>query len=170
MFIVGPPAAGKTTLARHLLGPKAVPLAGDPPMTIADGVVAIGHFPSGRFGGGDHIPPGGGERALEAARMLDRPLTIIDGNRFAVARHRGTAIRLFDRVLVVHLTAPEHVCHQRRIARGSKTNPAWMLGRRGQAERFAESHPQTLNLDSTVSTAQLAAAVRARLALMGLPG
>lgn len=170
LFIFGPPAAGKTTLAIELIGDAPLTLTDDPKLTLAPDLCALGHYPGGRFGGGDHIPPGKGEAALIAAAAHGKPLTIIDGNRFALARHHGTAIRLFDRVLCVHLDAPEPELHRRRVARGSKTNPAWMAGRRGLTDRFAEQCPGTVRLQGTTPTAALATTVRSRLSLLGWAG
>jgi hypothetical protein len=157
LWVVGPPGAGKTTLVRALLDAadprgQRYTTAG-PKWTVVPGRLTLaGHYVGGTFDGADTVPYNGVEPALRdwaASVVLQNPLTVLDGDRFS----HGSALRFFDRgdlqafvrdgpdvrTAAVLLTAPSRVLAERRAERGSKQNPAWVLGRETKARRFAES-------------------------------
>lgn len=148
LWIVGEPGAGKTTLAREIMGcdlvPRVLSEKPDPKWTRAgDMIAAAGHYTGDTFDGADTVPYNGAAKAL--AYWLEHyravPLTIFDGDRFS---HAG-ALEWFKtnapghRLACVKLWLPERVAAQRRAARSDKVqNPAWVKGRTTKAARFAE--------------------------------
>lgn len=161
LFMVGPPGVGKTTLVRLLLDPENY-LHPAPKWTVGKAVCAVGHYTGGTFDGGDTVPFNGAAACLAwwEQNLWDRPLTILDGDRFATAPslawcHQHGAPK------VVHLVAPQALLDARRAERGSTQNEAWAKGRATKAERFAMGIVDRLVLEADRPPAELAAEVRA---------
>jgi hypothetical protein len=141
-WIVGPPAAGKTTQARLELGPlDLVELIAKPKWTIARGgrVVAAGHYTGATFDGADMVPYSGARAALEYWRdnlAHNAELTIFDGDRFSHRAAVEFVRRFVDRVEVVYCGATDDVLAERRAARCWSPSLAWLKGRETKAKRF----------------------------------
>jgi len=149
LWIVGPPAAGKTTLARTLLSFDACSVLGTvklierPKWTVClDGLaVGAGHYTGHTFDGADRVPYNGVRPALEywLDHLRERAaLTVFDGDRFS---HRSAVDFVrphVDRVEVRYIDATPDELEARRTARGWAANPQWLKGRETKAKRFAE--------------------------------
>lgn len=166
VFIVGAPAAGKTTLARRLLrfpsersaAHVAVTARPLPLFTVtrsAPWVCAAGHYTGATFDGADRVPYHGAAAALEHWRetysRLPGVLSIFDGDRFSHTNAIRYVMKNADRVVCVLLRAPDEVLAERRAARDWNPNPAWLLGRATKAQRVFESFedPDRVELDGT---------------------
>lgn len=148
LWVVGEPGAGKTVLCRQILQTAGQPfqLLPQPKWTRAGRYVAAGHYNGERFEGADRVPYNGVRDALEAWREVlckqgAPTLTLFDGDRFS----HGAVVQFFTALPVrlgcALLDTPAEVAEQRRLARGSKQNPAWVRGRRTKAMRFFEAFP-----------------------------
>jgi len=137
-WLVGEPGVGKTALARALLGSGPYRLSLSPKWTIADGVIAAGHYTGATFDGADTISYSGGAALLESWASTPGWLTILDGDRLS---HAG-AVEFFKtksaRRVCVYVHASAAVVGQRRAERGSDQNPTWLKGRKTKARRFFE--------------------------------
>lgn len=175
LFVVGEPGVGKTTLVRALIAGRPLELVPSPKWTLAGEVALLGHYTGATFDGGDtvsstNVDP---ELAYWERRLLDRPLSIFDGDRCSNDERKGR-IAGNARALVLHLVAPETESARRREARrqsGDKAqDPSWVKGRKTKAANFAAKFDEgdRLTLDANAPTAALAAQVRAWLSTNGL--
>ena len=167
LFIVGEPGVGKTTLCRALLGPlDALTLVPKPKWTLGGWICAAGHYSGGPFDGADRVPYNGVQESLQywLKHLRSYSVTLLDGDRFSyvstVAFFRSHGIEVSS----VLLQAPSQLVAERRVARGSQQNEAWLRGRVTKAQRF---HEQVggLSLDAQAPIEVLATTIRARLAL-----
>lgn len=141
LFIVGPPAAGKTTLARELLG-AACTLTTKPKWTIsASGLVcAAGHYTGDVFDGADRVGYSQVSESLVywADHLQPRvELSIFDGDRFSFEAAVDFVRAGVDECRCIHVTASAETLAARRAARGWNPDPTWLKGRTTKAERFA---------------------------------
>ncbi len=140
LFIVGEPGVGKTTLARRFVEPDSY-LVQTPKWTVGERVCAAGHYTGSTFDGADTVPYGGVKAALDfyEKELTSKPLTVFDGDRFSYQAviDRLVAMEEVERVACVLLKLSERAAQERRDARGSKQNAAWVKGRKTKAERFA---------------------------------
>jgi hypothetical protein len=148
LWIVGPPAAGKTTAARTWLGFDAglggsVELVQKPKWSLAFNrrIVAAGHYTGETFDGADRVPYNGARDALAYWLRELQPraeLTIFDGDRFSNAGVLEFVKRYVDRVECQYVETPEHVRDERIGARGWNPDPRWVRGRETKARHFRE--------------------------------
>lgn len=141
LFILGPPGAGKTWLARRLLAADdgVLALHPSPKWTVGESIVAAGHYTDAVFSGADTVPYTGARVALEhwATSYLEtHAITIFDGARFST-RPSLEYIAARSRVIGVHLDVPEETLARQRAARGSNQNLSWMRGATTGARNFA---------------------------------
>lgn len=149
LYVLGPPGVGKTTLVRQLLfdplrpSVKTITELPDPKWTTVDGrICAAGSYTGHMFDGADRVPYRGASPALDfwAANYRDSyELTIFDGQRFSTKNSLGwlRASAPDHAIIGVHLIATSKVLDDRRAARGTTQNPAWMKGAATTAARFA---------------------------------
>jgi hypothetical protein len=164
LWIVGEPGAGKTTLARALIG-DVVALNDSPKFTMGD-VCAFGHYTGKPFDGADTLPP---SQILPALAYWKRsglwlwPLTIIDGDKLANRNAVREIASAGVRVRCVHLYASDAA--ERRAARSSVVqNRSWVKGRVTKARRFADMFGGWCFFAFNTSTATVADGVRKFLA------
>lgn len=144
IWLVGAPAAGKTTLARALLfyGEEPFTIYDKPKWTLSGPRCAAGHYTGSTFDGADRLPYNGVRPALEMWDALLRPhvaLTLFDGDRTSSAACVEWVTPRVERVACLHLVASASTLEARRDARGSKQNASWAKGRATKSARFAES-------------------------------
>ncbi len=144
LFIVGPPAAGKTTLARQLLG-DVTHLVAKPKWTIGDRVCAAGHYTGDTFDGADRVGYNQVADTLGYWRDNIAPtakLTIFDGDRFSYVGAVKYVAQHCKRVCCVFVDADEWVLAPRRAARNWAPDPTWLKGRETKAARFYFLFPE----------------------------
>lgn len=144
VWIVGEPAAGKSTVARKLLGEgrELISLAGHK-WTIGDGWYAPGYYPNPptHFDGADQVGMSQARAYLDRYLAM-RPLNVdrgilLDGARFSTRP-------CFDLLAQTHATAVYFVaadeleCAARRAARDWHPDAAWLKGAITRAERFRD--------------------------------
>jgi len=142
VWIVGEPAAGKSTIVRGLLGEgrEAVNLAGQK-WTLGNGWYAPGYYPNPptHFDGADQIGMSQARAYLEQYLAM-RPLSVdrgilLDGARFSTRS-------CFELLAKTHETAVYFVasdeCAARRAARDWHPDPKWLKGAITRAERFRD--------------------------------
>lgn len=154
LYVVGAPGVGKTTALRGLIDKWTVSLVQAPKWTVSAPFALAGHYGGSSHDGGDTVPYDGAAACL--AYMRDRLLTddrlrciVLDGDRFSTANCRLFTDSLADvRVVCVHLHASESALAARRAVRGSTQNATWMLGRGTKAEKFADTFPDAVRLQT----------------------
>lgn len=140
IFIVGPPAAGKTTFARTLIG-AASTLIAKPKWTLsADGLTcAAGHYTGDTFDGADRV---GYNQVSDSLLYWGDHLqprvdvTIFDGDRFSFESCVNFVRAGVEVVRCIYVTASDDVLAARRAARNWTPNPTWLKGRATKAKRF----------------------------------
>lgn len=171
LFVVGPPGVGKTTLIRRFIEPGSA-FIGAPKWTVGERVCAAGHYTGAKFDGADTVPYNGVLTALAfwEQRLVDRALTIFDGDRFSYAGVRAFFRERDVPQLCVHLDAPPGVLTARRAARGSNQNETWIKGRASKASKFAADFLGTAGarIDASRSTDDLFAETTHWLASHGV--
>lgn len=179
LFIVGPPAVGKTTLVRELqsrLSSEPADLIIKPKWTKVDGVYcAAGHYTGNTFDGGDTVPYNGVSAGLRYwfDNFTDMPVTIFDGDRFSSYNALKEMEKWADRhsalVRIVLMDAPAETLAARASARGSNQNPQWAKGRGTKARNFALFDPNAIRLDATTSTEDMVDRLITEVWPSGLP-
>lgn len=179
LFIVGPPAVGKTTLVRELmkrLSPEQADLVIKPKWTKVDGVYcAVGHYSGMVFDGGDTVPYNGAAAGLRYwfDNFTGMPATIFDGDRFSTYNVLKEMERWAEKhsaiVRIVHLDAPAETLAARALERGSNQNAQWAKGRATKARNFALFDLNAIRLDATSSTSDMVDRLIAAVWPDGLP-
>jgi GTPase SAR1 family protein len=167
LFVLGPPAAGKTSMVRCLmeqLDPRQLRhLVPAPKWTVfPPAFAAAGHYAGNRFDGADTVPYNGVAPALGYAKnvLQDVPLLIFDGDRFSHAGARAQVEAAGWKAVAAHLSAaPDDMAarHALRRATGSNQNPTWLLGRETKARRFSETFQNLCTVDTSNETPAQAA-------------
>ena len=158
-FIVGAPGVGKTTALAALLDPFGTQLVPSPKWTLCSPVAMVGHYTGASHDGGDTVPYNGAQAALDFWRdylLTDPSLVafVFDGDRFSTANVLSFVMEHAEKndvdVCCVYLDASQEALDERRAARGSTQDPAWMKGRGTKAARFAEKlGSKTTTVDTT---------------------
>lgn len=151
LYVVGPPAVGKSTLVSALLeryvsaGPVDV---GHPPLVVEHlRLVADSAQPDGvylgirrdEFPGTDALSMGVLPHAEEWAQHAALPPLIVgEGDRLA---HERFLAPLAERgqLVIVYLAASPKILAARRLERGSQQNETWATGRATRARNVAEA-------------------------------
>lgn len=168
LWLVGEPGAGKTTLARELLGSNLT-LVDKPKWTCAPHMVAAGHYTGGAFDGADTVPYNGAADALIYWRdhlSKTAPLTLLDGDRFS----NENSVKFFReyaqagnplRLVAAYVEVPAAVAAARRAARSETVqNASWVAGRATKAHRFYGSFVDAVVLDGMAHPAEAATLLR----------
>jgi hypothetical protein len=172
LFIVGEPGAGKTTLARSLLGTPPYSQVVKPKWTISGNVIAAGHYTGAMFDGADTVGYNQVNETLmywEASLISRLPLTIFDGDRFSHTK-------AFERVkkcaipVCVHLLGGETVAERRRAR--SEQNETWVKGRITKAVNFTKlfANDSLIVINAALSAAEVAEQTRRFLQTFGVEG
>lgn len=151
IWLLGEPGAGKTALARALLGVETMrctrtmppaPKATKGWVFYAERVVAAGWYCNDPFDGADTVPYNGVVPWIDwwmREYVAPPDLTILDGDRFShlSAMQEIRALRPTVRFACCMLELPAAVAAERRAARSSKVqNASWVKGRATKARRF----------------------------------
>lgn len=161
VMLVGPPAAGKSTLMQHLTQrwqPWPRPQAKPPHVLYLDDrhetqAIELGALRDD-FPGTDALPHTAIEPALEWLHTAGAPLVLLEGTRLAVQRWVTAAGDLGYHVLIALLDTEDAELDRRCAQRGSHQSLPW---RRGTATRARKLHAwaqtlpycTTLTLDAT---------------------
>lgn len=184
VYLIGPPAAGKSTLMAALTGdctrsPQARPVGHDlllPPLLpnpLWADAAELGHRRDS-FAGTDALPLGVQPAAV--AWISERPYGLIlgEGDRLANLGFITAAHTAGYRIHVLALDAPTALLDARCAARGSTQNQSWRTGRATKHQRLAAHLEQApgvhlARLPAHLPVAELAAVARAAVpALTGL--
>lgn len=145
LWIVGEPAAGKSTLARHILSDGGVhPIANmliGQKWAVGREWCAPGHYKDGEtFSGADQV--GMSQARAYMQQYLNTPAhlrasrgIVLDGARFST-RPCFDMLAETHRTEVCFVSSPD--CAARRLARGWHPDPAWLKGAITRAERFRD--------------------------------
>lgn len=157
LFLVGPPAAGKTSISRELIGPDTT-LVEKPKWTLGSDICAAGHYTGQVFDGADTVPYNGANDCLNYWYTYLFPLQqyqtiLLDGDRFS---QQGTVDYFSShniKSVGVYITTSDEKLDQRRQDRGSDQNPSWLKGRATKARRFSQTISHIDLFDPTVEEA-----------------
>lgn len=150
LWVVGEPGAGKTSLVRGLLGPRAGwshLVDGRVKWTLSrhpalGELAAAGIYRGDAFDGADKVPYDGAAACLAFLRdaLGHVPLVIFDGDRFSSAASVDFVRGLGRSLECAYVRVPAMTAEGRRVARaagGRLPNAAWVRGRATKASRFA---------------------------------
>lgn len=167
LYIVGPPGAGKTTVLNAALKDcyhriSMIPFAMRiyPYRNHADAGVQFG-IDRETFGGTDtlslKVQPTA-EKWLAETRAV---AIVGEGDRLGNGPFFDQAKELGWNVTVAYISTPEAVCEERRRARGSNQNAAWIKGRRTKTDKIVERYvkPEWM-LDGCAPVEELAARLK----------
>lgn len=148
LFIVGDPGAGKTTLARELLG-VPLQLHQKPKWTLGAQIndlqrsfIAAGHYTGGAFDGADTVGYNQAGVTLDywIENLLSYPVVIFDGDRFsnknALERISQYATPACVYVAVDNIVGAARRAERAAVAGRPLQNASWVKGRQTKAKRF----------------------------------
>lgn len=139
MYLLGQPGSGKTTLMRATMAGVATEVLAEPfAMLRYPGGYELGGIREG-FGGSDVLPMNVQPRALQWLREVQPAAVLVEGDRLANDKFFVNVLLAGYDLSVVWLRCSDACAGQRRRARGSKQNPAWVAGRASKVLRLAES-------------------------------
>lgn len=171
-YLVGEPAAGKTTAMRAMLA--TIPGAGDV-LDLGGGfrvtvyrradVAVLGTYLGHPFDGTDRLSMAVGLRAREWIATRPHPTVLGEGDRLASKPFFLTAAEAGYDVDVVLLDA-HGAAENRRAARPAQANPSWVAGRVTKVRNL----PVTRTVDSTRPPEDLARTILGGAAWMPEPG
>ena len=178
VYLIGPPASGKSTLMAHLrAGYEAVPRKGSVPHILLTDPrygdtqgIEIGALRD-KFSGTDALRMDIHPHACEWIKTTQWPLVLAEGARLATRAFLTAAAAQYE-VHLAHLSAPDAVLDARCEQRASTQSPTWRRGAASRARNLADWSVEqpwiTLHrLNSTSPTPLLAAALRQAAGLTG---
>lgn len=148
LYLVGPPGVGKSSAMAALTAqckrvPRTGPVAYDtlyreypPPEASRELAVEIGRRRE-TYSGTDALGMAVNPAAVEWIYSSPHGLVLAEGARLANMRFFSAAMHAAYNVHLIHLGAPDSLLADRRSARGSDQNPAWVKGATTRAERIA---------------------------------
>jgi GTPase SAR1 family protein len=147
VFLVGPPASGKTTLVHALFSLYGTSyITEKPKWTFSDEgpLCAAGHYLGHPFDGADTVPYNGAKDAFEYWRdFSNHSVTILDGDRFSCTKWKQAFSEHVERTICIFIAATSHLLEERREIRQRETgkvqNPTWVKGRATKARNFFNS-------------------------------
>tara|TARA_R100000329_G_scaffold151333_1_gene147041 strand:+ start:1890 stop:2519 length:630 start_codon:yes stop_codon:yes gene_type:complete len=161
IYVVGPPASGKTTLVRQFLYMKSNILINSPKITLSAmkqslikddkptkfPICAAGHYSGNKFDGADTIPISQIHKTIKYMvknDFWDAEYTFLDGDKLASMKLRHF-FSLFETVCIyLDISMETHI--ERAAKRKSKQNLTWVKGRFTKARRFYETFPENKRL------------------------
>lgn len=179
VYLIGPPAAGKSTLMAALTAgcqrhARTDPLAHDVLVDPHEGVALGAELGRrrARFAGTDALAMNVARRAEAFVAAAPYPLILAEGDRLAYAGFLSLAAAHYG-VHLVHLDVPEEVTTTRCVARGSHQDGSWRRGRATKAARLFGNDTlpvHRVRLDGTRPAPDLVDALRTAVpALSTLP-
>jgi energy-coupling factor transporter ATP-binding protein EcfA2 len=171
LYLIGPPGAGKSTLMRALVdGYDAEPIR-------ADGVPAIEYRDENgglvgaqlganreTFSGTDALGMAIMPRAIDLVRTAPWPFLLGEGDRLASVKFLMALVDAEYAVTLALVDGADDLLAERRAARGSSQDEAWVRGRATKARNLADewdrlgvaAHRRTYRMSAETPTAEAA--------------